>query len=181
MLEKVNEWIKKAINHLEVEFSKLQAWRANPAMVEDIRVENYGSLQPLKNIASINNIDNQTLSIKPWDRGVIHAIAKAITDAWTWLNPQTMADSIMIKIPPVTEERRRDLVKIAKKEAEDAKVSVRNVRQDALKEIKKWKENDELTEDDVKDLEKDLQKQIDDANKKIDEITKKKEEDLMKV
>lgn len=181
MLEKAQNWIEKAINHLEVEFSKLQAWRANPAMVEDVRVESYGSLQPIKNVASINILDNQTLSIVPWDRSVIHAIAKAITDSGIGLNPQTMADSVMIKIPLVTEERRKDLAKIAKKFAEEAKVSVRNARQDSLKDIKKAKDDKEITEDDVKAYETDLQKLVDDSNKKIDDLTKKKEEDIMKV
>ena len=181
MLEKSNEWIKKALSHLESEFSKLQAGRANPAMVEDIRVEAYGSLQPIKNSASINMMDSQTLSIVPWDKSQIHAIAKAITDAGIGLNPQTMADSVMIKVPAVTEERRKDLAKIAKKLAEEAKVSVRNARQESLKDIKKAKDEKEITEDDVKSYETDLQKLVDDANKKIDEMTKKKEEDIMKV
>lgn len=181
MLEKTSEWIKKALHHLEVEFSKLQAWRANPAMVEDVRIEVYWSLQPIKNAASINILDSQTLSIQPWDRSTIHAIAKAITDSWMWLNPQTMADSVMIKVPALTEERRRDLVKIAKRLSEDAKVSVRNARQDSLKDIKKWKDEKTITEDDVKSYETDLQKMVDEANKKIDEMLKKKEDDVMKV
>lgn len=126
-------------------------------------------------------MDSQTLSIQPWDRSQIHAIAKAITDAGIGLNPQTMADSVMIKVPQVTEERRKDLCKIAKKFSEDAKVSVRTARQDSLKDIKTAKDAKEITEDDVKDLETKLQKIVDDANKKIDEHLKKKEEDIMKV
>ncbi len=181
MLEKTSDWIKKSLSHLEWEFSKLQAGRANPAMVEDIRVESYGSLQPLKNVASVNLMDSQTLSIQPWDRSQIHAIAKAITDAGTGLNPQSMADSVMIKVPALTEERRKDLAKIAKKLSEDAKVSVRNARQESLKDIKKAKDEKTITEDDVKSYESDLQKLVDDANKKIDEMTKKKEEDIMKI
>lgn len=150
-------------------------------MVEDIRVEVYGSLQPIKNSASINLMDSQTLSIQPWDRSQVHAIAKAITDSGMGLNPQTMADSVMIKVPALTEERRRDIVKIAKKLSEDAKVSVRNARQESLKDIKKAKDEKTITEDDVKSYETDLQKMIDDANKKIEEMTKKKEEDIMKI
>ena len=181
MLDKAKNGIEKAISHLEVEFSKLQAGRANPAMIEDIRVDSYGSLTPIKNVASINVMDSQTLSIQPWDRSQIHSIAKAITDAWVWLNPQTMADSVMIKVPQVTEERRKELCKIAKKFAEEAKVSVRNARQDSLKDIKAGKDSKEITEDDVKDLETKLQKMVDDANKKIDELNKKKDDDIMKV
>ena len=181
MLEKTSEWIKKALSHLDSEFSKLQAGRANPAMVEDIRIDTYGSLQPIKNSASINLIDSQTLSIQPWDRSQVHAIANAITDSGMGLNPQTMADSVMIKVPALTEERRKDIVKIAKKLSEEGKVSVRNARQESLKDIKKAKDEKTITEDDVKSYEVDLQKMIDDANKKIEEMTKKKEDDIMKI
>ncbi len=181
MLEKAKNWIEKSLHHLEVEFSKLQAGRANPAMIEDVRVDSYGSLTPIKNVASINILDSQTLSIVPWDRSQIHSIAKAITDAGVGLNPQTMADSVMIKIPLLTEERRKDLCKVAKKFSEEAKVSVRNSRQDSLKDIKVGKDAKEITEDDVKNYETQLQKLVDDANKKIDESLKKKEEDIMKV
>lgn len=181
MLQKAEEWLKKALHHLELEFAKLQLGRANPSLVEWILVEQYWVAGPLKNCASVNVLDNQTLSIQPWDRSLIHSIAKAITEAGLWLNPQSMADSVMIRIPALTEERRKDTVKIAKKMAEDAKVWVRNVRQDALKEIKKAEENDELSEDDVKSYEKDLQKMVDEANKQVDELTKKKEADIMKI
>lgn len=181
MLEKTKDWIAKALSHLEIEFSKLQAWRANPAMIEDIRIESYWSLQPIKNVANISVMDSQTLSIMPWDRSQIHAIAKAITESWIGLNPQTMADSVLIRVPAVTEERRKDLAKVAKKFGEDGKVSVRNARQESLKDIKKAKDEKTITEDDVKSYETDLQKMVDDANKKIEELTKKKEEDLMKV
>lgn len=181
MLEKTQNGIEKALHHLEAEFSKLQAGRANPAMIEDIRIDSYGSLTPIKNIAALNIMDSQTLSIQPWDRSQIHAIAKAITDAGIWLNPQTMWDSVMIKVPMVTEERRKELCKIAKKFSEEAKVSIRNARQESLKDIKSAKDKKEITEDDVKDFETQLQKLIDDANKKVEENTKKKEEDIMKV
>jgi ribosome recycling factor len=150
-------------------------------MVEDIRIDTYGSLQPIKNSASINLIDSQTLSIQPWDRSQVHAIANAITDSGMGLNPQTMADSVMIKVPALTEERRKDIVKIAKKLSEEGKVSVRNARQESLKDIKKAKDEKTITEDDVKSYEVDLQKMIDDANKKIEEMTKKKEDDIMKI
>ena len=181
MLEKALNWIEKALKHLESEFSKLQAGRASPAMIEDIRIDVYWNLTPIKNAASVNIIDNQTLSIQPWDRGQLHSIAKAISDAWIGLNPQTMADSVMIKVPQVTEEKRKELWKIAKKFSEEAKVSVRNSRQESLKDIKVAKDAKEITEDDEKNYGNKLQKITDDANKKIDELTKKKEEDLMKV
>mgnify|MGYP001774576508 CR=1 FL=1 len=181
MLEKVKESISKAIKHLDSEYAKLQLWRANPAIIESIMVEQYGSMQPIQNMASISNLDSQTLSIKPWDKTVIHTIAKAITDSWMWLNPQTMADSVMLKFPPLTEERRREISKIAKNLAEEAKISVRNGRAENQKLIKKAEENKEISEDQEKDLLDELQKLVDEANKKIDEHYKNKDADIMKV
>ena len=180
MLTKAKDGIAKSLKHLELEYSKLQLWRANPAMVETILVEQYGSFQPIQNVASVSNLDAQTLSIKPWDKTLIHSIAKAITDANIGLNPQTMADGVLIKIPPLTEERRRDISKIAKALAEEAKVSVRNARQESLKDIKRAWDNKEISEDMVKQHENDLQKLVDDANKNIDEHYKKKDEDIMR-
>lgn len=181
MLTKAKEGIKKSINHLELEFSKLQLWRANPALVEWIMIEQYWSMQSLKNIASVSCMDSQTLSIKPWDKTVIWPIAKAITDSGLGLNPQTMSDMIMIKIPALTEERRIELTKIAKKMAEEAKVWVRNSRWDSIKIIKNAEDDKKISEDEKKDLEWDLQKIVDESNKNIDELLKKKQEDIMKV
>ncbi len=181
MLTKAKNGIEKALRHLEIEFSKLQLGRANPALVEDIGIESYGSVQPLKNVASVTLLDPQTLSIKPWDRSVIHTIAKAITDAAIWLNPQSMGDSVMIKVPPLTEERRKEIAKIAKRLSEEARVSVRNARWDSHKDISKAKEEKEISEDEAKNFGIDLQKLVDDWNKKIDELYKKKEMDIMKL
>jgi ribosome recycling factor len=128
MLEKAKEGLKKAVHHMDVEFSKIQMGRANPLLVEDIMIEQYGSLTPLKNVATVSCMDAQTLQIKPWDKSVVNDIAKAITNSGKGLNPQNMSDSVMIKIPPVTEERRREMTKIVKNLSEDAKVAVRNVR-----------------------------------------------------
>jgi len=181
MLTKAKEGIEKAIKHLDVEYSKLQLGRANPIMVESIMIEQYGSLQPLQNMAAVSNLDAQTLSIKPWDKTVLHAIAKAITDSGMGFNPQSMADSILIKVPPLTEERRKEISKIAKTMAEDAKVWVRNARQDSIKNIKRAEDDKEISEDERKDLENDLQKLIDEANKKIEDHYKNKDADIMKV
>lgn len=181
MLEKAKEWIDKTIKHLEHEYSKLQLWRANPVMVEWIMVEQYGSMQKIQNIASVSNMDSQTLIIKPWDKNLIHPIAKAITEEWLWLNPQSMADSIMIKIPTLTEERRKEISKIAKNMAEEAKIWVRNARWESLKLIKKAEDDKEISEDISKQKEAELQKIIDEANKKIDNHYKQKDIDIMKI
>lgn len=181
MLDKAKTGIEKWMTHLESEFSKLQLGRANGAIVEDIMIEQYGSMQPIKNSASINILDSQTLSIVPWDKELVHVIAKAITDGWTGLNPQTMADSVMIRIPSMTEDRRKDMVKIVKKMAEEAKVSMRNARSDSHKTIKTALADKSISEDQAKAFEGELQDLINDANKKIDEATKKKEADVMKI
>lgn len=181
MLTKAEESIQKAVHHLEVEYSKLQLWRANPIMIEWVMVEQYGSMQPLQNLATVSNLDSQTLSIKPWDKTVLHSIAKAITDSGLGLNPQTMADSILIKVPQLTEERRKEISKIAKTFLEDAKVGVRNARAESMKIIKKAEDSKEISEDERKNYENDLQKMIDEANKKAEEIYKNKDADIMKI
>lgn len=181
MIEKAREWIDKAVKHLDFEFWKLQLGRANPAIIEDITVETYWALWPLKNSASITLLDPQTLNIKPWDMTIIWTIAKAISNSWMWFNPQVMADWIIIKIPTLTEERRIEISKIAKRLSEDAKVSVRNVRWEVHKMIKKAEDDKEITEDESKDLSSELQKLIDDANKKIEEHYKHKDAEIMKV
>ena len=181
MLDKLKEWLKKAINHMEVEFSKIQMGRANPLLVEDVMIEQYWALTPIKNVATVSCLDSQTLSIKPWDKTIIGAIAKAITNSGKGLNPQTMADSVMIKIPQVTEERRREMTKIVKSLSEEAKVAVRNIRWDVMKDIKNAENNKEISEDEKKDLEEKVQKEVNEANKIIDEKTKKKNEEVMKV
>jgi len=138
-------------------------------------------MQPIKNSASINILDSQTLSIAPWDKELIAVIAKAITVSGIGLNPQAMADSILIRIPAMTEDRRKDMVKIVKKMCEEAKVSIRNARSDSHKMIKNALADKEISEDQSKSYEWDLQDLINDANKKVDELGKKKEEDVMKI
>ena len=181
MLEPLKQKIEKAISHLELEYHKLHLGRANPVIIEGIMVDSYGSKQPIKWLASASTLDSQTLSIQPWDRSMIWAIAKAISDGGLWLNPQTMADSVIIKFPSLTEERRKEMVKYAKWLAEDARVGIRNARQDLLKDIKNKEHDKEISEDESRDFQTDLQKEVDEANKKVDEVNKKKEEEIMKV
>lgn len=179
MLHTLESDLQKAEQYLHDEFAKLQVGRANPAIVEGITVMAYGSAQPLRNVASVSIMDAQTISIQPWDRSVLRDISKAINDANIGLNPQDNGESVLIRIPALTEERRRDLVKIAKKLAEDGKVAVRNIRQDYLKKIKA--QDDSIGEDIVKQQEKDLQKSIDEETVKIDAMLKHKEGEIMKI
>lgn len=181
MLQKAKDGIEKTIKHLDIEYSKLQLWRANPALLEDIIVEVYGTPGPLKNSASVTVMDSQTLNIKPWDRSIIHNIEKSISEAWLGLNPQNMWESLIIKIPPLTEERRKEIAKIAKRLAEEAKIGIRNARAESHKDIKTALDEKEISEDEGKNLQTELQKIVDEANKKVEEHNKNKEADIMKV
>ena len=181
MLSNLQQDLHKAINHLSGELSKLQAWRANPAIVEGMFVMAYGSSQPLRNVAAVSILDAQTIVIQPWDKSVIKDIEKGITDASLGLNPGNNGESIMIKIPALTEERRRELVKVASRLAEEGRVGVRNVRAEYKKKIDTAKTNKEKSEDECKSLENDLQKKIDQAMKEVDEMLKTKETEIMKV
>ncbi len=181
MLENLKTDLKRAEEHLHNEFNKLQVGRANPSLIEWVLVNVYWWVQPLKNVASVSVMDSQTLNIQPWDKWLIREIDKWITDAGLGLNPQNNWESIMIKIPTLTEERRRDLVKFAKKLSEDWKIAIRNIRQDYLKKIKAAETAKEISEDISKWYEKDLQKAIDDEIAKVDTMLKHKEDDIMKV
>jgi ribosome recycling factor len=181
MLSNLDNDLKRVLEHLQNEFAKLQVGRANPALVEDIRVHAYGSPQPMKGVASISLLDSQTITISPWDRSLLRDISAAITASGLGLNPQDNGETITLKIPTLTEERRRDLVKVAGKLAEEAKVGIRNVRQDILKTVKTAETNKEISEDIRKQHEATVQKKVDDAVKKIDEMTKHKEAEIMKV
>ncbi|EKE29142.1 MAG: hypothetical protein ACD_2C00220G0005 [uncultured bacterium (gcode 4)] len=181
MLSNLKQDLRKVEEHLQNEFAKLQVWRANPSLIEGVHISVYGWVQPLKNVASVSVLDSQTLSIQPWDRSLIRDIDKGISDAGLGLNPQNNGETIMIKIPMLTEERRRDLVKFAKKLSEEWKIAVRNVRQDYIKKIKSAETAKEISEDISKWYEKDLQKAIDEEIEKIEKMLKHKEEEIMKV
>lgn len=181
MLTNLQQELNKAIEHYKNELAKLQAWRANPAIVEGVFVMAYWSSQPLKNVAAVSTLDAQTISIQPWDKSIMRDIEKGITDANLGLNPNNNGESILINIPPLTEERRRDLVKLSSRMTEEAKVSIRNIRQDYKKKLDQAKTEKTLSEDVIKSYENDLQKAVDSAIKNIDEIEKQKEAEIMKV
>lgn len=170
-----------AVSHLKSEYSKLQAGRAKPELVEDILVPVYGSSMPVKNVATVTVMDQRTLSILPFDRSTSADICRGILQANIGLNPQDRGDSILINIPMMTEDNRRNLQKIARDMSEDAKVSIRSIRAEFHKRIQKAKADKSEWEDILKWYEEELQKYIDNANKSIDELTKIKEEEVMKI
>lgn len=178
ILETAKEQMQGTVSHLEVAFDKLRAGKATPAMLSSVRVDYYGSLSPLTQIANVNTPDAMTLSIQPYERNLIHEIEKAIINANLGFAPSNNGDTIIISIPPVTEERRKELVKMAKADMETAKISLRNARQDANKALKAVKE---ASEDMVKDYETRVQGLTDKFSKKLEEALTKKEAEIMKV
>lgn len=180
-LQQAQQGFEKAITHLKQEFAGLQIGRANSALVEGIMVDSYGSEQPLKNLANISLPDAQTIMIKPWDKSVMASIEKAIIASSLQSNPNNDGECIRLSIPPLTEERRKELAKIVHQMAEQAHISVRTARQKALDKIKQMKTDKEISEDEAHGAEKKLQDNVDQANKEIKEISQKKEQDIMTV
>ena len=171
----------KALDHLEEEFGAVRAGRANPKVLDRITVEYYGSETALNGVATISSPDARTLVISPWDTKLLKDIAKAIQISDLGINPQNDGRVIRLTFPQLTEDRRKDLVKQVKKYAEESKVAMRNVRRDGMDYVKKLKKNSEITEDDQKKAEKDLQDLLDKNIKKVDAALAAKEKELMAI
>jgi ribosome recycling factor len=180
IIENAQSLMEKAINHLEVELQKVRAGKASPAMVENIMVDYYGSKVPLSNTASVNTQDSRTLIIQPWEKSMLTPIEKAIQVANLGFNPQNDGVLIRIMVPPLTEERRKQLSKTAKGFGEDAKVGVRNLRKEANEQIKKL-QKDGLPEDEAKTAETKIQVLTDSSVVKIDKHIEQKEKEIMTV
>lgn len=171
----------KALEHLQEEFGAVRAGRANAKVLDRIVVEYYGSETPLNGVATISSPDARTLVVAPWDNKLLKDIQKAIQMSDLGINPQNDGKVIRLVFPQLTEERRKELVKQIKKYSEDAKVAMRNVRRDGMDYVKKLKKNSEITEDEQKKAEKDLQDLLDKAIKKVDEATAAKEKELLAI
>ena len=171
----------KALDHLQEEFGAVRAGRANPRVLDRISVEYYGSETPLNGVATISSPDARTLVVSPWDTKLLKEIEKAIQMSDLGINPQNDGRVVRLIFPQLTEERRKDLVKQVKKYGEDAKVAMRNVRRDGMDYVKKLKKTSEITEDEQKKAEKDLQDMLDKYTKKVDEATAVKEKELMAI
>lgn len=177
----MEEKMEKAIDHTLHEFSSINTGKANPGMVESVMVEAYGSMMALKEMAAISTPDARTIAIQPWDKSVLKSIEKALQSANLGMNPAVMGDVIRLPLPELTRERRQELVKVANKIAEDGRVGVRNTRRDAMDSLKKLQKESELSEDDLKRCEKEVQSATDASIKKISEALAAKEKDLTKV
>ena len=171
----------KTIEVVKANFASVRAGRANAGVLDRIMVEYYGTPTPLNQVAAVSTPDPRTLTIQPWDASLLKEIEKAIQMSDLGINPQNDGRLIRLSFPQLTEERRKDLTKQVKKYAEDGKVAVRNIRRDAMDDIKAAKKNSEITEDDQKNLEKELQDLTDKRCKDIDELCAKKEQELMAV
>ena len=173
--------MQKTIEVVVSDFAGVRAGRANAAVLDKITVEYYGTETPIQQVASISTPDARTLVIQPWDGSLLKAVEKAIQTSDLGINPQNDGRVVRLAFPQLTEERRKDLTKQVRKYCEEGKVALRNIRRDAMEDFKKKKKAAEITEDDLKQLEKELQDMTDKHCKDIDELTVKKEQELMAV
>ena len=173
--------MKKTCEALTTQLATIRAGRANASVLDQIQVDYYGVPTPIQQVASVSTPDPRSLYIQPWDGSVLKGIEKAILSSDLGINPQNDGRGIRLVFPPLTEERRRDLVKQTKKYGEESKVAIRNIRRDAVEKFKKQQKASEITEDDYKIAEKDIQKLTDDFIKEIDKICEKKEKELTEI
>ena len=179
LLKVLEEKMGKTIRNLEAELATLKAGRANPTMLDRIEVEYYGSMVPISQVGNVSVPEPRILMITPWEKSALKAIEKAINMSDLNLNPNNDGSVIRLVIPELTEETRKNLVKVVGKRAEEAKVAIRSIRRDTIEKIKAMKK--EISEDEIKKAEEDVQKKVDDYIKKVDKIVVEKEKDIMKV
>ena len=181
VLTHAEEKMTKSVNALANEYSSIRAGRANPAVLDKVLVEYYGAPTPVTQLAAVSVPEARTLLIQPWDKTALKGIEKAIQTSDIGINPQNDGSTVRLVFPPLTEERRRELVKGVYKYAEEAKVAVRSIRRDAMDKLKELKKKAEITEDDQKGLEKKLQELTDKYCKEIDELSAKKDKEIMEI
>ncbi len=180
ILEMAEDSMKDSMSHLETELTKIRAGKATPSMLDTVRVEYYGGMVPLSQVATVGTLDSRTITIKPWEKDSIELIERGIINSNLGFAPQNNGESVMISVPPLTEERRVQLVKQAKSVGENAKVSIRSARKEANDSIKKM-QKDGLADDNAKDAESSIQKLTDQYISTIDAVVSNKEKDVMTV
>lgn len=181
IMDNAKEKMEKTKNVLRADLMAIRAGRANPQLLDRITVDYYGSQTPLKNVSNISAPEPRVLQINPWDAKMVKEICRAIQASDLGLNPSTDGKVIRLVLPELNEERRKDLTKLVRKTAEESKVAIRSIRRDAVEQVKKMKKNSEITEDDQKKAEEDIQKLTDGNIKDIDKITAEKEKEIMDV
>jgi ribosome recycling factor len=175
------ERMDKAVSALKEEFASLRTGRANSALLDQIHVEAYGSRVPINQVGAVSVPEPRSITVSVWDRGLVVSVEKAIRNAGLGLNPVVEGQNLRIPIPPLTEERRRDLAKLAGKYAEQQRIAVRNVRREAMDDLKRAEKDAVISQDEHKRLEGDVQKLTDEAVKRVDEALKTKEQEIMQV
>jgi len=181
VIKNAEESMQRRINHLESEYARIRAGRANPAVLDKLVVDYYGAPTPVKQLAAVSVTEARTLSIQPYDASILRAIEKAIQTSDIGINPQNDGKIIRLTFPPLTEDKRKGIVKDVAKQAEDSKVQVRNERREAIEKLKKMKKNSEITEDDLENGQEKIQKLTDKFTKKIDEICAEKQKEVMAI
>lgn len=171
----------KTTESLENDLSRMRTGRAHPSLLEGVKVDYYGAESPLSQVANINTEDARMLTVTPWEQSMVQAVEKAIINSDLGLNPNTAGTVIRVPVPPMTEERRKDMVKMVRGEAEGTRVAVRNIRRDANSDLKELEKEKEISKDDLRKGEESVQKLTDTAIKDVDAILSKKESDLMEV
>lgn len=171
----------KSVVSLKNDLTKLRTGRAHTSLLDHITVDYYGSEVPLSQVANVSVLDSRTLSVSPWEKSMVQAIEKAIMNSNMGLNPATTGELIRIPLPPLTEERRKDMIKVVRAEGESAKVAIRNIRRDVLSDVKALLKEKEITEDDDRQAQDDVQKLTDKYVKQVDEALVVKEKDLMEI
>lgn len=181
MYEEYENKMKKTVEALQNQYAIIRAGRANPSILDQIKVEYYGTPTPINQIASVSTPDPRTLMIQPWDASSLKLIEKAIQTSDLGINPTNDGRFLRLVFPQPTEERRKELIKQVSKHSEDAKVAIRNIRRDAVEFYKAQKKKSEITEDDLADTEKDLQKLTDNYIKELDKVAEKKEQEIKEI
>jgi len=181
VLDDLRKRVARTLDDLRRELAKVRTGRANPALLEGVRVDYYGQMSPLNNVANVTVADPRLIVIKPWEKSMIPVIEKAINAAGLGVNAQSDAEVVRVPIPPLTEERRREFVKVVKHKGEEHKIAIRNERRDAKEMLEEAVKEGDLTEDDGKKALEKVQAEVDNGVKKVDEVIAAKEKDLMQV
>ncbi|WKZ28400.1 MAG: ribosome recycling factor [Candidatus Dojkabacteria bacterium] len=181
IIDQATTKFKDVLEHLRKDLSSMRAGRANPQMLDNIKVDVYSQLMPIVQVANITVVDASLLTVKPWDKSTVEAVTNAIKSSDIGIQPIVEGEVIKLPIPPLTEERRLDYVKVMKSKLEEARIAVRQVRKELLDEVGNQKDSNNLSEDDAERLEKQVQKLVDETNESIETIGKEKEKELMQV
>ncbi|MBC8042057.1 MAG: ribosome recycling factor [Rhizobacter sp.] len=181
ILQAAEQKMKKSLENVQTELASLRTGRASAALLDGIKIDAYGQASPIKQVGNVNVQDTKTLMVQVWDKGLVQSVEKAIREANLGLNPVAEGQSVRVSIPPLTEDRRKEYVKLAKKLAEDGKVAIRNIRRDAVQQVERSEKDKAITEDDKTRGKKDADVLTQRFEKTIDELTAKKEKEILDV